>query len=443
MEEQKQPQDNKAAWMERMAMESWQAEMVISGVAIFGSFQLLDGMNGLIDWCYFNLPEVLMGLSYFLCFYLLVAVAFLIMSFLVHFIIRSLWIAAIGLESVYPQGFRRENDAYTMHFMDQLIARFPPLREFNDGLDRVGSAVLAYALSFVMVFVGIAILLSGLLLLGYILASFMPDELAYVIVMSILALYGAVIFFNSILNSKSLREKPWVQRIQFPLSLFLGSYLTANIFARPQIYFSYTIRSNLENKRFWGMMIGMIIGVTIITSTFFARTQILALTQGQYHRYDDRVDRLYSSNYADESVDYNVAYIRPQIPSMTLRSVSELRLFIPMPERASRNLFEACSAEKPKRELASDKIEATREAFRTYRMGCYAEQLEIRLDDAEVEYIMKSYSNPHRDEPGLMLFFPNLRLDSGEHELEIRHLAVLKDGKVKTDRIPFFYFPED
>ncbi len=443
MEEQKQPQDSKAAWMERMAMESWQAEMVISGVAIFGSFQLLDGMNRLIDWCYFNLPEVFTGLAYFLSFYLLVAVAFLIMSFLVHFIIRSFWIAAIGLESVYPHGFRRENEAFNTHFMDQLIERFPSFREFNNGLDRVGSAVLAYALSFVMVCVGIALLLSGLLFLGYLLSNFLPDEAALTIVMVILGIFVALIFFNASLNSKFLRDRRWVRRIHFPLSLFLGSYLTANIFSRPQIYFSYIIRTNLENKRFWGMMIGMVIGVTLIASTFFARTQLLALMSNQYYNYDDRVDRLYATNYEDESVDHDIAYIRPQIPSMTIGSVGDLRLFIPLPERASKKLFEACSIEEPNLVFTGDERDASIKAIRDYRQTCFAEQMEILLDDSDVTYIMKSYTHPHQSEPGLLLFFPNLDLEPGEHHLEVRHLAVQNKEKVKTDRIPFFYFPED
>ena len=90
-----------------------------------------------------------------------------VMSFLAHFILRALWIAAIGLESVYPNGIRRENDSYSPHFMDQLLEKYPSLHQFNQDLDRVSSALLAYALSFVMVFFGIGILLSGFVLVGF------------------------------------------------------------------------------------------------------------------------------------------------------------------------------------------------------------------------------------------------------------------------------------
>ena len=441
MENQNQTQDSKATWMERLAMESWQAEMVISGVAIFGSFQLFDAVNRMVDWCYFNLPEGFMGLAYFLCFYFLIAVAVLAMSFLAHFVIRALWIAAIGLESVYPQGFRRENDSFSTHFMDQLIARFPSLSTFNHTLDRVASALLAYALSFVMIFVGIGIVLSVFLFLGYILAIFIEDDMAVNIVYWLIGLYVAVIYFNAILNTKGLRDKAWVQRIHFPLSLFVGSYFTANIFARPQIYFSYTIRTNLGTKRFWGLMIGLLLGVVFITIGMFSRTQIFALLSHSYLDYDERIDRLYSTNYADESQDYQLAYIRPQIPSATLHDPSALELFIPVPERESRKLFAACSEVAPKRGFSLNKLQASRQAFRAYRQACFQEQIIILLDGNPVDYVMKQYTNPHQNEPGLQYFFPGLQLEPGEHDLEIQHLAVDTDGNVKTDHIPFFYLP--
>jgi hypothetical protein len=130
-------QDNQQSWLERLSMESWQAEMVISGVAIFGSFQLFDGVKSLIDWFYFSLPGSFMYIAYFLSFYLFIAVAMLSMSFLGHFVVRSIWIASIGLESVYPE-IRRENATYSPHFMDQLLRYFPSFKGFNEELDKIG-----------------------------------------------------------------------------------------------------------------------------------------------------------------------------------------------------------------------------------------------------------------------------------------------------------------
>lgn len=427
--------------MERLALESWQAEMVISGVSIFGSFQLFGIVNGLAEWCYFNLPEEFMGLAYFLCFYLLVSVAVLVMSFLAHFIIRALWIAAIGLESVYPEGIRRENDGFSEHFMDQLLERYPSFHQFNQNLDRVASGLLAYALSFVMVFFGIGALLAAFMLLGVILSTFMDDELASLIVFGLLGLYVTAIFFNAAINSKSLREKEWVKRIQFPLTMFLSTVLTANVFSQPQAYFGYTIRTNIGTKRFVGLMAGMLVGVLTITISVFSRTQILALMHTHYIDYDDRVDRMYSSNYADESYGSDLAFIRPQIPSAVIHDPAELDLFLPLPERESRKLFQQCSGTKPERTFDTDKLQAYFEASRAYRTACFREQIKVEIDGAPVAYVIKSYDHPHGREPGLKLFFLNLTLEEGEHVLTVEHLSVDNEGTPRTDRIPFFYAP--
>ena len=242
-------QDNQQSWLERLSMESWQAEMVISGVAIFGSFQLFDGVRSLIDWFYFSLPGSFMYIAYILGFYLFIAVSVLCMSFLGHFVVRSIWIASIGLESVYPE-IRRENDTYSPHFMDQLLRRFPSFKGFNEELDKIGSSILAYALMMVMVFIGIGGVIGVALLLGTMTSMFSTEEVGLKVSLGLIATAVVVMFFNAALNSKSLQNRPWVQKIHFPLTIGI-SYLFANVFFRPHAYLSFIIRTNLDPKQYW------------------------------------------------------------------------------------------------------------------------------------------------------------------------------------------------
>ncbi|WP_367387926.1 hypothetical protein [Lewinella sp. LCG006] len=429
-------QDKQQSWLERLSMESWQAEMVISGVAIFGSFQLFDGVSSLIDWLYFRLPGSFMYVAYFLCFYLFIAVAMLSMSFLGHFVVRSIWIASIGLESVYPE-IRRENATYSPHFMDQFLRRFPSFKGFNEELDRIGSSILAYALMLVMVFIGIGCLIGLALLLGTMTAMFTTEELGLNVSLGLLGIAVVVIFFNAILNSKALQNRPWVQKIHFPLTIGI-SYLFANVFFRPHSYLSFIIRTNLDPKRYWKFMIMIVIGVTIISGSVFQRTNLVALLDDVYLRFDQRTDRLYSGNYLDESAGQELAFIRPQIPSMVIHSAAELTLFLPLPEREERKIFLRCSEKEPAD--MEDRDEA-RNATYAYRLSCYKEQIKVAIDDQAVEYVVKVYIHPHDAEPGLQYFFPNLDLLPGEHQIIIQHLAI-EGAQEKTDRIPFIYLPK-
>jgi hypothetical protein len=429
-------QDNQQSWLERLSMESWQAEMVISGVAIFGSFQLFDGVKSLIDWFYFSLPGSFMYIAYFLGFYFFIAVAVLCMSFLGHFVVRSIWIASIGLESVYPE-IRRDNDTYSPHFMDQLLRRFPSFKGFNEELDKIGSSILAFALMLVMVFIGIGCVIGLALLLGTMTAMLTTEEVGLKVSLGLLGTAVVIMLFNTILNSKSLQNRPWVQKIHFPLSIGIG-YLFANVFFRPHSYLSFIIRTNLDTKKYWKFMTVMMIGVAIISGSVFERTHLLALMDNVYYRFDQRTDRLYSSNYLTESADQELAFISPQIPSMIIHSPADLTLFLPMPEREELRIFLACSEQEPSG--IEDRSEA-RLASYNYRIACFKEQVSVEIDDEPVEVIMKVYKHPHDREPGLMYFFPGLELSPGEHQIVIRHLA-LKGAQEKIDRIPFVYLPK-
>lgn len=436
METTNSPQDKQQSWLERLSTESWQAEMVISGVAIFGSFQLFDAVNSLIDWFYFHLPGSFLQIAYFLAFYLIIAAAVLSMSFLGHFIIRSIWIASIGLESVYPE-IRRENETYTTHFMDQFSQRFPSFKSFNEELDQVGSSILAFALMFVMTFIGIGVVISLCLLIGVITTAFLEEEIAVKVSLGILMLIGVIVFFNAFLNNDKVRDRPWVRKIHYPLTLAI-SMLSANIFYRPHSYLSFTIRTNLNPKRYWKFMTVVMTGVVFIGISIFQSTHLFALMDDVYYRYDLRTDRLYSTNYLAESKDSKLAFIRPQIPAQVLHSPADLTLFLPMPKRESRKIFLACSDKEP--EGIEDREEA-RLARYAYRQNCFREQIIIEIDQQVITYIVKTYTHPHRSEPGLQYFFPDLELSPGEHELTIRHLA-LKGELEKTDRIPFIYLPK-
>ena len=182
----------------------------------------------------------------------------------------------------------------------------------------------------------------------------------------------------------------------------------------------------------------MIIGVAIISGSVFERTNLLALMDDVYYRYDQRTDRLYSSNYLTESADQELAFISPQIPSMVIHSAADLTLFLPMPEREELKIFLTCSEQEPSG--IEDRSEA-RLANYSYRLACFKEQISIEIDDELVEYIVKVYTHPHDGEHGLQYFFPNLVLVPGEHQVVIRHLA-LKGDREKIDRIPFIYLPK-
>ena len=94
----------KPKWLRELETQSWQAELLISVATIVTLFKLPD----LLLHCLENLAVSSSEFDYlfltFMVTYLLAGVYSLIASFSIHFFLRALWIAFLGLNSVYPNG---------------------------------------------------------------------------------------------------------------------------------------------------------------------------------------------------------------------------------------------------------------------------------------------------------------------------------------------------
>lgn len=100
-------------WLRRLEKESWQAELLVSGLALFGSFQLPEITYWLIDLFIKRLPHEQYIWGAFIAQMSLLGLSILSTFFIIHLILRAYWIGLIGLNSVYPQGYKIENNMYS------------------------------------------------------------------------------------------------------------------------------------------------------------------------------------------------------------------------------------------------------------------------------------------------------------------------------------------
>lgn len=156
----------KPTWLQILEAESWQAEMLVSGVAIYGSLLLPDLIRQLIDKALLWLPEGALNICYFIFWYLTICASLLIVAFNLHFVLRALWIGMIGLVSVFPNGINRDTDYHSEHFLQQLWEEFPDVNDFNRRLDDFCSLIFGTTFGFVIMIISICILISTCLVLG-------------------------------------------------------------------------------------------------------------------------------------------------------------------------------------------------------------------------------------------------------------------------------------
>jgi len=88
---------------------TWDMELLISGATAFGLLQV----PGMIDsWAIWALTENQIEVQQFLftlTLYMQFSVLTLIITFLLHLLMRGYWVALVGMHSVYPEGVRWEH----------------------------------------------------------------------------------------------------------------------------------------------------------------------------------------------------------------------------------------------------------------------------------------------------------------------------------------------
>ena len=135
----------KPEWLQRLEQESYQAELIVSGVALLGALQLPGLIEDLLDWFLQRANAEQQELIGYAIIYLLFGAFVLLFNFVLHFSLRTLWIGMIGLASVFPEGINENYHWYSENFLSRLKARFPDLQQYNQRLDDLCSLLFSIA----------------------------------------------------------------------------------------------------------------------------------------------------------------------------------------------------------------------------------------------------------------------------------------------------------
>lgn len=147
---------------------TWEVELLLSGALVFSMLQV----PGLLDDLVFALrPRLSDSLNYgvfMLYFYLKVTSYALIATFVLHLASRAVWVAALGLRSVYPDGVRWDKIPNGPIYRDFTRRTTPTLDQMIDRADNRSSLVFAFGLLLVlmslaiMLFTMVIVVFSGL-----------------------------------------------------------------------------------------------------------------------------------------------------------------------------------------------------------------------------------------------------------------------------------------
>lgn len=428
------PGSNQQSWFEQLEKESWSAELIISGAAIYGSLQLPWLLTKMVNYSLLNFSDDILGILYLFFTYVTFAITILMINFILHFILRSIWVGLLGLSSVYPQGVNEESENYSRHYLKQLKADFGDLRSYAARVDRTCSIMFAFSFSVAMIFTSIASIVLALAGIAYGIHQLLPQftiNNIFMVTLSTLMIPGVI---GGLLNTKKLRDKAWVQKIHYPLMVKSSSLIIFNFLHQPIFYINSTFITNLKKRAYTLGMVGYLLLVLPVFFVVFLQSNVIYTNQRYYFSNADREDRFYSVHYEDQ-LKTDQLIQNPIIPSSEITGVG-VKLFLPLPTREEVVLNEKYGKYKMDTTLnESQNLIRNRAWFKEQGKKYF----HIELNGQKfIPNQLRSYNHHNANEYGFLAYIPDSLLLSGENLIYIRS-EYRYEGKKRESFIPFWY----
>lgn len=392
---------------------TWDMELLISGATTFGLLQV----PGLIDrWSIWALTENQMEVQQFvftLTLYLQFSVLSLVVTFLLHLVLRGYWVALVGMHSVYPDGIRWEAFTRTAPVATEVMKSVAP--DFDTLVERADNRAtwvfgLGFGLALMMAWPAIVV---GALSLVLVLAQkfewpMAPISLGFWILFGLFVLPIMVAgLVDKVVGARWLAE----ERAGGLFALFrFYHWLGMSRASNPLIAL---VQSHSRNPYVTLMMVTAVIAVmaSVAMWTLFRMSSLetgafdgLPATSSAHGRV------LFDSHYAD-SRDRSGTANSPFIPSRVARG-DYLPLFVPYrPLVMNRVMAEACpDALLPEARDRGDGL------------ACIARLLDARLDGKPLAIELFSATDPASGQRGSLAMIDIRDLPRGRHVLDLQRL---------------------
>lgn len=424
---------NKPEWLRILEQQSWQAELIISGIAIFGAMQLPDVVFNIIDRVLVSFSDDSLEFLQYFFIYLLIGVRFLITGFIIHFVLRAFWVGMLGLVSVFPEGIREKSPMYSDNYLKKIRAEFPDINKFNQKLDHFCSLILSITALALQMFLIIAFWVLVVILFHQLLSSFLSKSAVSLILKVLLVIIIIISFLVSLLNFGKIKETTIAKKWQYPLSRRFNRVF-ANIFYEPYLYILMTLFTNLKLKN--KHKITGIIAFMVLTALFafdLPRSNMRYFPKESFFAMNQSPHTSLASNY--ETSLNGELILRPVIQSDVISS-DHLRLFIPWFARETAARESICGKQEFPPDLSK---EAQRDLKRRFENDCMAQYYQISIDSMPVQEIsFTKHFHQNMDEKGFLTYIPLDSLTNGKHLLKIEKGYKNDEGQNAIQHIQFF-----
>lgn len=424
----------KTNWLERLKDESWEAELLVSAVAIYAILQAFD----LLDWLiiqfidYLDPGQYLIGYFIIVCGFL--AIGILTAMFAIHFAFRAYWIGLVGLNSVFPD-YSLEDSAYSPIYTKKILAILPKLTTSIDKVDELCSVIFSAAFGLMLIYSFITITSSLYLLIFNILSELLPPNLSWILWIPLL-LFGILMVFGIFIsipaNLKRFHGNETIQHLYFVYVRWASIFTYGPIY-KTVMQISMIFGSNFKRKK---GLIKMVVFMLII-GLFFGCSKMLNSDFYYLLNFERKQDitRMESYYYQENNKDIDFL-LAPEINGAIVNQ-NTLRVFIPIYANEVKTLEKICALEKVP--SIGDETQADFQENRNEYLDCYTTNHPVFLNNELVDLPFLKTDHPVTGQFGILGHLDVSNLARGNQNLKITKKGT--DEKPKEWNIPFYYAP--
>jgi hypothetical protein len=433
--------------LDRLSIESWQLELVVSGFAIFLAGSSLEPIKDYGSRL-FVINEGLnnnFGLLPMTAVILLGSVFFVFVNLILHIVFRGMWISAIGLRSISGE-IDLEQLNFVKPFDRFMKSKLSSFDSFIKRLDDISSVIFAFTflLVFMLISFGLFFLFTGIViyLLNQTRSHFdLADSNIFIVInvsIVLIIILSGLLYFIDFITLGFLKRKRWISVWYFPFYRVL-SLITFSWLYRPLYY-------NLIDNKF-GRRIGLFLFPYFITIGLIVSTKSRINLYIPEKKEDTEISDRY---YADKrDTDLRIKYV--SIPSQYIRN-GYLELFILYyATNDDETIAQLCPGVTP--DVASGIGSDLNITFNTSKedsyhsppdsmIECVVKNYEIRIDDSlyqELDFYF--YTDSAFDQEGIKSIIDLSHLKRGEHQLDIDRYQMLEKDSIGLQpyvNIPFW-----
>ncbi len=425
------------SWLKELGEQSWQAEFILSSLVITILFQLPEMFmewigkeiisTSEIEYTFFNMASL----------YFFMGLYSLILFLGIHLLFRSIWIALLGLDSVYPNGINEKSEyGNGTEYWQKTKKEFPDLSAYCQKLDENCSTIFSIA---ALIFINVCSISVFIMLIYYILTSLISIFPAIESNITFIAIGIYLVFMLITIIVRYLGKKyPANDRIKTFSDIFskIMSYIFSLYFFRTAVsYITSIFSSNIHSKYFGAFtaIISVFFGYYGATQ-LFSRPAIYNFDKKEYYTFNSDSSQILNINY-ENLIDKNEIIYTPIIQSDVITD-HFLKVFIPHIVREEKAMQQNYISFFDKFKYNK----AEREAIRMQNKISEKQFNRIFLNNIEYKNLdFQFYQHPQAIEKGLLVYIPTDSLKVGKNILEIRKNMYSEDSIQKIVKIPFFF----